>query len=204
VVANIPNVTNLPYFTAVPVASIIASIKANPALPNASAASLYIRTGAGAVREARSSDLLVLPASAVIGTATPGNPLPLGVGYSTAATQNNPLPSQYVLDADEVTTVLTRTAQFNAIIARAAIRNKVALADMNGFFNSIALNGFATNAVANNASFIRGNLFSLDGVHPSSRGYAVIANEFIRVINRNYGASIPFVNPNDYSGVLLP
>ncbi|SNC77317.1 GDSL-like Lipase/Acylhydrolase [Hymenobacter gelipurpurascens] len=204
VVANIPNVTNLPYFTAVPVATIIAGIKGNAAIPNAANASLYIRTGAGTVREATATDLLVLPASSVIGSAstTVGNPLPVGVGYS--ATQSNPLDSKYVLDAAEVTAIVTRTNQLNTIIARAAIRNKVALADMNGFFGSVAMNGFATNAVANNASFIRGNLFSLDGVHPTSRGYAVIANEFIRVINRNYGASVPLVNPNEYNAILLP
>lgn len=205
VVANIPNVANVPYFTAVPVATIIAGIKANPNIPNAANASLYIRTGTNTVREATSGDYLVLPASAIIGSpsATPlTNPLPVGIGYS--ATQNNALPSQYVLDATEAAAIVTRTNQLNTIIAKTARQYNVPVVDMNAFFGSVALNGLATNAVANNAGFIRGNLFSLDGVHPSSRGYAVIANEFIRVINRNYGASVPLVNPNEYSGVLLP
>jgi hypothetical protein len=204
VVANIPNVTNVPYFTAVPVASIIAGIKANPNIPNAAAASLYITTGTGTVREATSADLLTLPASSVIGSAstTPGNPLPVGVGYS--ATQANPLPSRFVLDAAEITTVQTRTTQLNAIIAKTARQYKVGLADMNSFFSTVALGGIAINGTSNNAGFIRGNLFSLDGVHPTSRGYAVIANEFIKVINATYGASIPQVNPIEYNALLLP
>lgn len=204
VVANIPNVTNVPYFTAVAVPTIIAGIKANPNLPNAAAASLYITTGTGTVREANANDLLVLPSSAVIGSAstTPGNPLPVGVGYGN--TQANPLPSQFVLDAAEIAIIQTRTTQLNNIIAKTARQYKVGLADMNTFFSTVALGGIAINGTANNAGFIRGNLFSLDGVHPTSRGYAVIANEFIKVINTTYGASIPQVNPIDYNALLLP
>ncbi|MCK7523017.1 MAG: hypothetical protein MZV64_37730 [Ignavibacteriales bacterium] len=35
-------------------------------------------------------------------------------------------------------------------------------------------------------------MFSLDGVHPTSRGQGIIANEFIKVINAKWGTSIPF------------
>lgn len=201
--ANIPNVTTIPYFTTIPVAAVIASIKANPAIPNAAAASLYITTGTGTVREATSADLLTLPARAVIGTPSgTANPFPVGLGYS--ATQSNPLPSQYVLDATEAAAVVTRTNLLNAIIAKTARQNKVAFADMNTFFTTVGQQGFVTNAVNNTATFASGNLFSLDGVHPTPRGYAVIANEFIRVINGFYGSSVPTVNPNNYRGVTFP
>ncbi|MGI4885055.1 MAG: SGNH/GDSL hydrolase family protein [Janthinobacterium lividum] len=203
VVANIPNVTGIPYFTTVPVATVIASIKANPQLPNAAAASLYITTGTGTVRVATSADLLTLTAQAVIGAASgTANPLPVGVGYS--ATQSNPLPSKYVLDEAEIATVVARTTQLNAIIAKTARQNKVALADMNTFFTTVAQQGVAVNAVANSAVFVSGNLFSLDGVHPTPRGYALVANEFIRNINSYYSSSIPSVNPNEYRGVVFP
>jgi lysophospholipase L1-like esterase len=202
VVANIPNVTNVPYFTTVRVADIIASIKANPNLPNASAASLYITTGTGTVREATSADLLTLVSSGVIGTTSPTSPLPVGVGYS--ATQANPLPSQFVLDATEAASVQTRTTQLNGIIAKTALQYKVPVADMNTFFGNIAANGYGVNATTNSASFLSGNLFSLDGVHPTPRGYAVVANEFIRTINTYYKTSVPFVNPNEYRGIIFP
>ncbi|WP_151087080.1 SGNH/GDSL hydrolase family protein [Hymenobacter baengnokdamensis] len=201
-VANIPNVTNIPYFTTVPVATVIAGIKANPALPNAAGASLYITTGTGTVREATSADLLTLPAQSVIGTPSTTNPFPVGVGYS--ATQANPLPSKYVLDATEAAAVVARTAQLNTIIAKTALRFKVPVVDMSTFFTSIATRGITTNAVNNSAAFVTGNLFSLDGVHPTPRGYAVVANEWIRVINNYYGSTIPSLDPNIYRGVLLP
>lgn len=192
VAANIPNVTNVPYFTTVRVALIKSKLKAANA-----AFSLYITTATG-VREATDNDLLTLPSSAVAGSVTSPNPIPLG------ALPSNPLPSQYVLDSDELALVQARTAQLNTIIARTARKNKVALADMNAFFATISGSSISLNATANSTSFIVGNLFSLDGVHPTSRGYAVVANEFIRVINENYGSSIQPIDPNAYNAVLFP
>lgn len=189
VVANIPNVTNVPYFTSVTVASVLAGFqRVNPAAP-----AVFIQPGAAgaAVRAATAADLITLPAASVVAT---------GVGSSPT----NPIPNNLVLDAAEIAIIQTRTTQLNNIIAKTARQYNVGLVDMNSFFSTVALGGIAINGTANNASFIRGNLFSLDGVHPTSRGYAVIANEFIRVINTTCGASIPQVNPIDYNALLLP
>lgn len=203
VIATIPNVTNVPLFTTVKASLLKALIKSNSALPNASAASLYIRTGANTTREATDNDYILLTAQAVFGTgASAANPLPIGVGYSVA--QSNPLPSQYVLDADEAAAVIARTSELNAVIRTEATNRGLALFDANVYFQGVAANGYATNAITNNTNFITGNLFSLDGVHPTSRGYALIANEMIKAINARYGAVIAQVNANQYPGVLLP
>jgi lysophospholipase L1-like esterase len=203
VVATIPSVTNVPLFTTVKASAVRASIRSNAALPNAAAASLYIRTGAGTVREATDNDYILLTAQAVIGTgATAALPLPIGVGYSAA--QSNPLPSQYVLDADEAALVVTRTNDLNAVIRSEATARGLALFDANTYFQGVAASGVATNGVNNTTSFITGNLFSLDGVHPTARGYALIANQIIRSINAKYGSTVQPVDANTYSGVLLP
>lgn len=189
VVANIPGVTGLPYFNTVTVAAVAAAFKAaNPA-----SLGVFIQTSDAAtpVRLATSADLLILTAQGIVAT---------GAG----ATLANPVPNSYVLDANEVASVVARTAQLNAIIAKTASRNKLALADMNAFFVTVAQQGVAINAVANSAVFVSGNLFGLDGVHPTPRGYALVANEFIRNINAYYGSSIPSVNPNEYRGVVFP
>jgi lysophospholipase L1-like esterase len=205
VLATIPNVTNVPLFTTVKASAVKASIRANPALPNAAAASFYIRTGTGAIREATDADYILLTAQAVIGTgATAAVPFPIGVGYAPTATQSNPLPSQYVLDKDEADAVLMRTSDLNTVIRTEATNRGLALFDANAYFQGVAANGIVTNGVANSTSFITGNLFSLDGVHPTSRGYALIANEFIRAINIRYGATIRPVDANSYRAVLLP
>jgi lysophospholipase L1-like esterase len=188
-VANIPNVTNLPYFNTVTVTAVAAAFKA----ANAASPGVFIQTSSTTtpVRLATTGDLLTLTAQAVVAT---------GAG----STPTNPLPNQYVLDATELASVQARTTQLNAIIAKTAQRFKVPVADMNTFFTSIAARGVYTNGVNNTVDFVRGNLFSLDGVHPTPRGYALIANEWIRVINANYGSTIPNVDPNTYRGVLLP
>jgi lysophospholipase L1-like esterase len=188
VVANIPNVANIPYFTTVRVAAVAAGfLKANPASPG-----VFIQTGStNTVRLATTGDLITLPASSLVAT---------GVG----SLPTNPIPNELVLDATELASVTTATTRFNTIIAKTALKYKVPVADMNTFFNNIATGGVVINGTNNSATFASGNLFSLDGVHPTPRGYAVVANEFIRVINANYGSSIPSVNPNDYRAVLFP
>lgn len=204
-VATIPNVTNVPLFTTVTTALVKAGIKSNPLIPNASTASLYIRTGAGAIREATDADLLLLTARAVIGTpGMGGNPLPVGVGYAPSATASNPLPSEYVLDADEVRDVVTRTAELNTVIRAEASSRNLALFDANAFFSTVATNGVATNGINNTTTYVSGNLFSLDGVHPTPRGYAIIANEMLKAINAQYGSTFRGVNANSYPGTLFP
>lgn len=197
VVANIPNVTSIPYFNTVTVAAVAAAFKAqNPASPG-----VFISTGpasAPVVRLATAADLLVLTANGYIAAVVAAG------GTAPGSLPTSPLPSQYVLDAAEITAVVARTNQLNAIIAKTARQNKVAAVDIFTFFNGIAQQGVATNAVNNSAGFVSGNLFGLDGVHPTPRGYALVANEFIRVINATYGASVPTVNPNDYRGVVFP
>ena len=116
----------------------------------------------------------------------------------------NPFPSAFVLDDVEQTQVATATNAYNNTLRSQATAKNLAIFDANAFFTGIAANGYAINAVSNNASFISGNLFSLDGVHPTPRGYAIIANEMIRAINAKYGSSIQPVNPNNYRGVNFP
>ncbi len=64
--------------------------------------------------------------------------------------------------------------------------------------------GLRINGVNYSSTFVTGGVFSLDGVHPNQRGYAIIANTFIDAINQKYGANIAKVDPNSYKGVTLP
>ena len=54
------------------------------------------------------------------------------------------------------------------------------------------------------SNYISGGIFSLDGVHLTPRGYAIVANEFIKAINSKYGSNIPLTNITNYTGVKLP
>ncbi|WP_400192555.1 SGNH/GDSL hydrolase family protein [Hymenobacter sp. B81] len=119
-------------------------------------------------------------------------------------TAGNPIPTTLLLDETEQAVAQATTTDYNNILRNKANAKNLAIFDANVFFGQVAQGGFATNGVRNTANFVTGNLFSLDGVHPTPRGYAVIANEMIRVINAKYGSSVPFVNANAYRGVLIP
>lgn len=233
--ATIPNVVNVPFFTTVPTAAIIAQINATPIpaaleptikaalglpqtspLPTGLRFGFYITTGAGAKRLATPADLLLLTSQTAINvpSTTPGQPFPSGVGLEipgappATATQlanlSNALATNFVLDAAEVTAVQARTTELNTVITNTANSKGLALFDANTFFNGLARNGLVVNGVGNTAAFVAGNLFSLDGVHPTPRGYAVIANEMIKAINAQYGAAVPGVDITAYRGVKFP
>lgn len=203
IVATIPDVTTIPFFTTVRVPNIRASFKARNA-----ALDVYIQTtganGATVVRLATDADLLTLPSSAVIGTNPTNNTFPIGAGVGAGIGQSNPVPNQFVLDATEQATVRNATTAFNTAITNKANEKGLAIFDSNTFFSGIAQRGLVTNGVSNTTSFVSGNLFSLDGVHPTPRGYAVVANEMIKAINAKYGSRIAQVNPNNYRGVQFP
>jgi len=60
------------------------------------------------------------------------------------------------------------------------------------------------NGVNFSTQFVTGGAFSLDGIHLNSKGNALLANEFIKVINQYFGANIPGINANAYNGVKFP
>jgi lysophospholipase L1-like esterase len=120
------------------------------------------------------------------------------------ASTGNPFPSTLVLDATEQANVAAATTAFNASLLAAANAKGLAFFDANTYFRGVAASPTVVGAVNNSASFITGNLFSLDGVHPTPRGYALVANEMIKAINAKYGSTIQPVNPASYRGVRFP
>jgi lysophospholipase L1-like esterase len=109
-----------------------------------------------------------------------------------------------LLDDVEQGRAQAMTGAFNTILRKKAAAKGLAFFDAYSYFNDIAANGLATNGTNNTTAYISGNLFSLDGVHPSPHGYAVIANELLRLINAQYGSSLSPVDPNRYRAVRLP
>jgi hypothetical protein len=47
-------------------------------------------------------------------------------------------------------------------------------------------------------------LFSLDGVHPSSKGAGIVANEFIRVMNSSFGMNVASYDVSKAPGIPAP
>ncbi len=135
----------------------------------------------------------------------------LGILDTTQAfglSPKNPIPDALVLDTDEIQTAEQATANFNASISAAVTRHssQFALADINKLLKMVrasdASGGLDLYGVKFSTLFITGGLFSLDGVHPTSRGYAVVANEFLKAINSKFNANYPMVDVNTIPGSL--
>jgi hypothetical protein len=47
-------------------------------------------------------------------------------------------------------------------------------------------------------------IYSEDGIHPNSRGYAFLSRVFIEAINTKFGSTIPLTNISKYKSTALP
>lgn len=154
----------------------------------------------GQARQATAEDHVLLTASSVIATTNPAAPASInvnGVSY--------PLENQYVLTKTEAALVKTAVDAYNLQIANLATAYGLAFVNANAKMTELnSMSGIQFNGVKYTAKFITGGTFSLDGVHLTGRGYAVVANEFLKAINSKYRSNLPFVNPNSYSGVSFP
>ena len=164
----------------------------------------------GQTREATVEDLFVLPASAVIGTVnTDVMAALMAQGLSqTLAGQFSvegitlPLEDKWVLIPSEQQEITESTTAFNAIIQSAASAAGLAFVDANALLSQLADGGITSGQYTLTSSLVTGSAFSLDGIHPTARGYALIANEFMRAIDATYGSNFEtsgnFVNVGDY------
>jgi len=150
------------------------------------------------IRMATAADLIVLPARSIIGTeATPGNPTTVyGVG--------TPLADNWVLTESEVMMVANAQAAYNATISALASANPdVLLIDVKSTMDQLANGGISYDGGVVTATYASGGAFSLDGVHPTARGYAIIANQIIRKMNMEFNATIPETNVGTYPSVYV-
>lgn len=148
------------------------------------------------MRQATADDYIVLPAASKLGTEQiPGNP-------TTVWGVSNPLLDADVLTAAEVAIVEAARVQFNMTIEGIAAGDPtLALLDADALLVELNESGILYGSGGISSTFAQGGGFSLDGVHPTARGYAVIANEMFKVIKEAFGANIRPVDPNDYTTV---
>lgn len=203
-VINIPDVTAIPYFTTVPynklvltrqgqvdslnlayqISGITFSLGDNPFIIQDNSVPFF------KLRKIRPGEYITLT--------VPQDSLKCG-GWGS----RKPIPAQYVLDANEVLAVQQATTVFNGILRTAALKRGLAYVDINAYLKTIT-SGVQFNGVTFNTTFIKGGAFSLDGVHLTPRGNALVANEILRTINYVYGVSLPMVDVNAYNGVAFP
>jgi lysophospholipase L1-like esterase len=150
------------------------------------------------MRQATPEDLLVFTSQTIIGTlANPNDPTSInGVAV--------PLADKWVLTPQEQQLVSNAVATFNQTIEALAQQYDLAFVDAQELMNSVTDPGIPlSDGSTVTAAYATGGAYSLDGVHPSPRGYALLANLFLEVINEKYGSNMPGVNPLDYTGLYI-
>lgn len=130
--------------------------------------------GIPSYRQSNTDDLFVLPLSSLI---------PLGYGTQT------PLEDRWVLLPSEQAEIKTAIDAFNATIETAAASAGFAFVDANAALQQIDNSGYPDGDFILTSDLVTGGAFSLDGVHPTSRGYALIANLFLQAIDNTYGST---------------
>jgi hypothetical protein len=155
--------------------------------------------GLPSYRQATSADLLVLPSRSFIGTTVNGNAAQVN-GVSV------PLADKWVLSSDEVAEVKAATDSYNTVIEAAATANGLAFVDAKSVMAQLSSpsgTGIVFDSYTMTSTYVTGGAFSLDGVHPSARGYALITNLFIDAINSKYGSTLKKADGRDF-GILYP
>ena len=143
------------------------------------------------MRQATAEDLLVLPSSTFIGTlADPANPFSVnGVAI--------PLADKWVLLPSEQLEIKMATDAYNSTIEAVTSANPNAvLVDLNSVLAEAATTGFQYEDYIMTTDLVFGGLVSLDGIHLTGRGYALMASLFLETLDENFGSN--FIDSGTY------
>jgi lysophospholipase L1-like esterase len=83
--------------------------------------------------------------------------------------------------------------EYNQIIQEEAQARGIAVVDVHGLFKRIASRGYQVGGRRLTTNLF-GGIFSLDAIHPTATGQAILANEFIQTLNSRYGTNLPLVS----------
>ena len=127
------------------------------------------------------------------------------------ATPCDTIPANATLTVSEVQLITSAIDAYNAFLADEVASRGWALVDINAAFRALPRN---PNVQELNVAFpwqvdpISGtgkqnhySAFTLDGVHPSEKGQAHVANKFLEAINATYGTSYPMVDEDTVQNI---
>jgi lysophospholipase L1-like esterase len=105
-----------------------------------------------------------------------------------------PLADADVLTAAEQLSVQATIAGYNQVIQQQVAAVGATLVDMHAYFAKLAA-GLTIDGQNATTQFL-GGLFGLDGIHPTNTGYALLANQFITATNTAFALSTRSVDVN--------
>lgn len=179
IVANIPDISKMPYFNTIP-----------PYVVDTLTNTLYLENGnpVPLVGVNPVTDKVLLPGKTHMQNT--GNGIPAGIMNGTG----DPLPDEFFLDLDELAVIQETIMQYNVAIDSICDNRGIPVVDMYTFFEQVSQGAVQVGGFAPSDQYVIGGFYSLDGIHPSNIGYAMIANKWIETINQSLSISLPFVN----------
>lgn len=203
VLATIPDVSEMPYFTTIPWNGLTLDAANNTTLNSIyNPLGYYFSVGSNpfmivdstandfAVRQILSTELLTLS-------------LPLDSVKCNQMGVLFPIRDEFVLDAGELQYLRGVIAGYNQIIRDLANQYNLAVVDVFEFSKNLK-SGFVYNGVTMSSKFVSGGAYSLDGIHFNAKGNALLANEFLKSINLKYKSRIPLLNANAFDATFFP
>jgi len=165
----------------------------------------------GQARQATAKDLMVLTSSSYIGKPDAARVqalMQMGLSQAEAgqlavAGVTYPLEDKWVLSEKEVAKTEAAVAKYNAAILELANAYNLALVDANSEMRKLST-GIKYYGNTYTTTFVSGGAFSLDGIHLTGTGYAIVANMFSDAINKKYGSTLRHVFPGNYPGIKIP
>jgi lysophospholipase L1-like esterase len=172
IVGNIPDVTAVPYLT--PATTVITTVATETGLSQSQvAADLGIANG----------DLVNATGESEVETA---------ISQIKQGKTPTPLTDSGFLTVAEIAQIQTTVAAYNSAINQEVTAVGGVLVDIHSYFQTLQ-SGTTINNYNATTAFL-GGLFSLDGVHPTNTGYALIANQYIEALNSSVKTNISEVN----------
>ena len=173
VAINVPDVTALPYVTTLrPV--VVNPATSEPVLVDGQPIPLIGPTG-----PLPPEAFVLLPAGELLAR---GEGIPAALGG-----RGTPLPGEVILDPAETAVIRARVRAINDLIEEICGAADVPVVDAFGLMNELATTGREIGGVRLSSAFLTGGIFGYDGFHITDLGQAILANEWIRVINAGGG-----------------
>jgi lysophospholipase L1-like esterase len=188
VAANLPDPTAIPYVTTIR-PYVVNPVTGEP-IVDANGNRIPLLGPSGPISPA---SYVTLPASVLLAQ---------GIGIPQAAGGNGQaLPDEVLLDEAEVGIIRDHVVQNNQAIRDICGAASIPVLDVNALLTEFGTRGRVVGGVELNSAFLTGGIFSYDGVHPTPLGYAVLANEWIRVINDELNGDLPVVDLAPFLGI---
>jgi hypothetical protein len=206
VVANVPYVTSLPHFTTVPhnpipldaatagavnaayapynggLQAAFQALQATGLLTAAEVAKRQITFKAGAGNAVVIFDESLTDLGAI-------NPAFAGLQKIRQATAADLLADKWVLTPQEQAEIKTAIDGYNAIIKAAATSKGLAFFDANLYMQQLATTGLTDGKFTVSSRLVTGGVFSLDGIHPNPRGFALLSNLMMKTLDAKFGSN---------------